>query len=128
MQQTAEIKLVNRAWQAGRSVGTAAQAAAWSRLLLAEDLADDVRERLGYAMHAVMQAKQTGRSAAELWARLQTSFGAAQGKPLALTDIDDTQLGLLAFTAGACQDDRAVGRDIQQYVRQIVRGRLFVAS
>jgi hypothetical protein len=120
-------RFVVLATQAGKAVGTKRQDEVCARLLLSEELPDATREGLGYAAHVVTQAKKTGKTPIDLWRSIQTSLGAADNKPLELKALDDVQLGLLAFAAGVCRDDRATSRDIQQYVRRVVQGRQLTA-
>jgi hypothetical protein len=116
------------AQRAGRAVGTSRQSEMLGRLILSETLADETRQKLGYATYALSDRKQAGESASSLWQCIQSELGAVDGKPVELSDLADDKLGLLAFASGLCDDDRSVSKMIREYVQQIVRGRLWVGG
>lgn len=119
---------ITKATLAGKSFTSSRQGNAYAQFVLDESLADKEREQLGYATHVIAKAKQAGETPSEIWSLIQTGFGAHNGQPMELTDMDDIKLGVLAFGAGICSQDRQVAGSITEYIDRVLDGRIFKAD
>jgi len=113
-------KLIQLARKAGAAYGSTKADKAYAELVLMDELTDTEREQLGFATHKISQCKAGGHTSSEVWHFVHESLRDHYGRSLKTMDDDAVKIGVLAYSAGMCQDNPKVSATIQRYLNGVV--------